>query len=92
MFDVISYDANGNEDKVMANKLKQGFAKVYDNTCKECLGTGKREITFEDCFGKETASGLSICLILVSITDLTFDLISFLEGKQIIISPFPSKL
>jgi len=35
----------------MANKLKQGFAKVYDNTCKECLGTGKREITFEDCFG-----------------------------------------
>ncbi len=47
MFDVISYDANGNEDKVMANKLKQGFAKVYDNTCKECLGTGKRKITFD---------------------------------------------
>tara|TARA_R100000734_G_C3203308_1_gene21288 strand:- start:293 stop:424 length:132 start_codon:yes stop_codon:yes gene_type:complete len=21
------------------------------NTCKECFGTGKRKITFEDCFG-----------------------------------------
>jgi hypothetical protein len=41
MFDVISYDANGNEDKTMAKKLM----------CKECLGTGKRKITFEDCFG-----------------------------------------
>jgi len=35
MFDVISYDANGNEDKAMAKKLKKGFAKVYDNMCKE---------------------------------------------------------
>ena len=40
MFEVISYDANGNEDKAMAKKLKDG-----------CLGTGKRKITFEDCFG-----------------------------------------
>jgi hypothetical protein len=46
MFDVISYDEHGNEDKAMAKK-----AKVYDNMCKECLGTGKRKITFEDCFG-----------------------------------------
>lgn len=52
VFDVISYDANGKEDKVMAKKLQDGFAKVYDNVCKECLGTGKRKITFEDCFGK----------------------------------------
>ena len=51
MFEVISYDANGNEDKAMAKKLKDGFAKVYDNMCKDCLGTGKKKITFEDCFG-----------------------------------------
>jgi len=51
MFDVISYDEHGNEDKAMAKKLKDGFAKVYDNMCKDCLGTGKRKITFEDCFG-----------------------------------------
>ena len=51
MFDVISYDEHGNEDKAMAKKLKDGFAKVYDNMCKECLGTGKSKITFEDCFG-----------------------------------------
>lgn len=51
VFDVISYDANGNEDKTMAKKLQDGFQKVYDNTCKKCLGTGKRKITFEDLFG-----------------------------------------
>ena len=51
MFDVISYDEHGNEDKAMAKKLKDGFAQVYDNMCKDCLGTGKRKITFEDCFG-----------------------------------------
>ena len=48
MFDVISYDENGNEDKVMAKKLKDGFAKVYDNMCKDCLGTGKKKINFID--------------------------------------------
>jgi hypothetical protein len=48
MFDVISYDEHGNEDKAMAKKLKDGFAKVYDNMCKDCLGTGKKEINFID--------------------------------------------
>ncbi len=51
MFDVISYDENGNEDKAMAKKLQDGFQKVFDNTCKDCLGTGKKKITFEDLFG-----------------------------------------
>jgi hypothetical protein len=51
MFDVISYDEHGNEDKAMAKKLKDGYAKVWNNMCKDCLGTGKREITFVDCFG-----------------------------------------
>ena len=43
MFDVISYDANGKEDKATAKKLKDGFQKVFDNICKECLGTGKKK-------------------------------------------------
>ena len=51
MFDVISYDENGNEDKAMTKKLQDGFQKVFDNTCKDCLGTGKKKITFEDLFG-----------------------------------------
>ena len=46
MFDVISYDANGKEDKATAKKLKDGFQKVFDNVCKECLGTGEKEIKF----------------------------------------------
>ena len=50
MFDVISYDEHGNEDKAMAKKLKDGFADMY-GMCKKCYGTGKRKITFEDCFG-----------------------------------------
>jgi len=50
MFDVISYDENGNEDKAMAKKLQDGFQKVFDNTCKDCLGTGKKKIKFEDLF------------------------------------------
>ena len=40
MFDVISYDEHGNEDKAMAKKLKDGYAKVWNNMCKDCLGTG----------------------------------------------------
>ena len=51
MFDVISYDENGNEDKAMAKQLQDGVQQVFDNTCKECLGTGKKKITFEDLFG-----------------------------------------
>tara|TARA_R100000781_G_C4003279_1_gene101095 strand:+ start:178 stop:315 length:138 start_codon:yes stop_codon:yes gene_type:complete len=27
------------------------MSKQELNTCKECEGTGKRKITFEDCFG-----------------------------------------
>jgi hypothetical protein len=30
MFDVISYDENGKEDKVMAKKLKDGFAQIEE--------------------------------------------------------------
>jgi hypothetical protein len=48
MFDVISYDENGKEDKAMAKKLKDGFAKVYDNMCKDCLGVGKKKIILKE--------------------------------------------
>jgi hypothetical protein len=48
MFDVISYDENGKEDKAMAKKLKDGFAKVYDNMCKDRLGVGKKKIILKE--------------------------------------------
>jgi len=60
--EVVSFGADGKEDKEMAKGLKAGLKTVFENeyvkepgVCERCEGTGKIKITFEELLTGEPA-------------------------------------
>ena len=60
--EVVSFGADGKEDKEMAKGLKTGLKTGFENeyvkepgVCEKCEGTGKIEITFKNALTGEPA-------------------------------------